>query len=147
MREDARRQFETKGFIMRQRSPILLLWVLAVLFVIVGVAFIAAPGTFTEMAAGVAPDRASALTDIRAVSGGVALALGVFFALSAGRPDWVAPGLVLGGLVGGCLAASRLIGFVADGGVTATQVSLAVTEVIVVVLCLLALRGWRSIEG
>jgi len=131
---------------MQQRSPIVLLWVLAVLFVFVGVAFIAAPGTFTEMAAGVAPDRPSALTDLRAVSGGVALALGVFFALCAGRSDWVAPGLLLGALVGGCLAASRLIGFVADGGVTATQVSLAVTEVIVVVLCLLALRGWRSVE-
>lgn len=130
---------------MQRKSPIVLLWILAVLFLVVGVAFIAAPGTFTEMAAGVAPDRASALTDIRAVSGGVALALGVFFALCAGRPDWVRPGLVLGALVGGCLAASRLIGFVADGGVTGTQVSLAITEVIVVALCLLALR-WRSVE-
>src|SRR5687767_5518021 len=104
MREDARKLSETKEFIMPQRSPIALLWVLAVLFLFVGVAFIAAPGTFTEMAAGVAPERPSALTDIRAVSGGVAVALGVFFALSAGRTDWAVPGLVLGGLVGGCLA-------------------------------------------
>ena len=130
---------------MQQRSPIVLLWVLAVLFVFVGVAFIAAPGTFTEMAAGVAPDRPSALTDLRAVSGGVALALGVFFALCAGRSDWVAPGLVLGALVGGCLAVSRLIGFVADGGVTGTQVSFAIIEVITVAFCLFALR-WRSVE-
>jgi hypothetical protein len=131
---------------MQKSSPIVLLWVLGVLFVLVGVAFIAAPATFTEMAADVAPDRPSALTDIRAVSGGVALALGVFFALCAVRPDWVGPGLLLGALVGACLAVSRLIGFVADGGVTATQVSLAVTEAIVVALCLLALRGWRSVE-
>lgn len=130
---------------MQQKSPIMLLWVLAVLFVLVGVAYIAAPGTFTEIAAGVAPDRPSALTEIRAVSGGVALALGVFFALSAGRADWVVPGLVLGALVAAGLAVSRLIGFVADGGVTGTQVSLAVTEVILVALCLLALRG-RSVE-
>ena len=132
---------------MPQRSPVVLLWVLAVVFVFVGVAFIVAPGTFTEMAAGVAPSRPSALTDIRAVSGGVALALGVFFALSVGRSDWVAPGLVLGALVGGWLAASRLIGFVVDGGVTATQVSFTVIEVIVVALSLLALRGWKSVEG
>ena len=130
---------------MQQKSPIMLLWVLAVLFLLVGVAYVAAPGTFTEIAAGEAPDRPSALTEIRAVSGGVALALGVFFALSAARPDWVVPGLVLGALVVACLAASRLIGFVADGGVTGTQVSLAVTEVIFVALCLLALRR-QSVE-
>ena len=132
--------------IMIQRPPIVLLWVLAVLFLVVGVAYVAAPETFTEMTAGVAPDRASALTEIRAVSGGVAVALGAFFALSARRPDWVAPGLVLGALVAWCLAVSRLIGFVVDGGVTGTQVSLAVTEVIFLVLCLLALRGRQSVE-
>ena len=122
-----------------------LLWVLAVAFVGVGVSFIAAPTTFTEMASGVAPDRPSALTDIRAVSGGVALALGVFFALCARRPDWVRPGLLLGALVDACLAASRVIGFVVDGGVTGTQVSFAVVEVVAVVACLLALRG-ASVE-
>jgi hypothetical protein len=53
---------------------------------------------------------------------------------------------VLGALVAGCLAVSRLIGFVADGGVTGTQVSLAVTEVIFLVLCLLALRDRQSVE-
>jgi hypothetical protein len=49
-------------------------------------------------------------------------------------------------LVLACLAASRLIGFVVDGGVTGTQVSLAVTEAIFLVLCLLALRGRQSVE-
>ena len=131
---------------MSPRSRTVLLWVLAVSFVFVGVGFIATPTTFTEMAAGVAPDRASALTEIRAVSGGVALALGVFFGVCAGRADWVTPGLLLGALVGGCLAASRLIGFVVDGGVTATQTSLAAAEVVVVVLCVLALLRGRSVE-
>lgn len=130
---------------MSPKSQSVLLWVLAVAFVLVGVGFIAAPTTFTEMAAGVAPDRPSALTEIRAVSGGVALALGVFFGVCAGRADWVSPGLLLGALVGACLAASRLIGFVVDGGVTSTQVSLAVAEVLVTGVSLLAMRG-RSVE-
>lgn len=130
---------------MPARSSVLLLWFLAVLFLPVGVGFIAAPTMFTEMAAGVAPDRASALTEIRAVSGGVALALGLFFGACARRPDWVTPGLLLGALVAACLAASRVVGFFVDGGVTTTQVSFAALEVAVVVLCLLALRG-RSVD-
>ena len=130
---------------MQSRSTIVLLWVLAAAFLAVGIGFVAAPGTFAEMAAGESPDRASAVTDMRAVSGGVAVALGVFFGLCATRPSWVAPGLVLGAIVLACLATSRLIGFVVDGGVTGTQVSLATSEALVMALCLLALR-WRSVE-
>jgi hypothetical protein len=130
---------------MPSRSAIVLLWVLAAAFLVVGIGFVAAPATFAEMAAGESPDRASAVTDMRAVSGGVAVALGVFFGLCATRPTWVAPGLVMGALVLACLAASRLIGFVVDGGVTGTQVSLATSEALVMGLCLLALRG-QSVE-
>ena len=130
---------------MQSKSAIVLLWVLAAAFVAVGIGFVAAPDTFAEMAAGESPDRASAITDMRAVSGGVAVALGVFFGLSATRPSWVVPGLVLGALTLACLAASRLIGFVVDGGVTGTQISLATSEAVIMVLCLLALRG-RSVE-
>ncbi len=132
---------------MPSRSAIVLLWVLAAAFLAVGIGFVAAPGTFAEMAAGESPDRASAVTDMRAVSGGVAVALGVFFGISATRPSWVAPGLVLGALVLACLAASRLVGFVLDGGVTGTQISLATSEALIMALCLLALRGnSRSVE-
>ena len=140
------KRFASEEIIMHSRSAIVLLWVLAAAFLAVGIGFVAAPGTFAEMAAGESPDRASAVTDMRAVSGGVAVALGVFFGLCASRPGWIAPGLVLGALVLACLAASRLIGFVVDGGVTGTQVSLAVTEVIFLVLSLLALRGRQSVE-
>jgi len=140
-------RFASKEFVMQSKSVIVLLWVLAAAFLAVGIGFVVAPGTFAEMAAGESPDRASAVTDMRAVSGGVAVALGVFFGLCATRPTWVAPGLVMGALVLACLAASRLIGFVVDGGVTGTQVSLATSEALVMALCLLALRGSsRSVE-
>lgn len=124
----------------------IIMWVLAVVFLFVGVGFVAAPATFTEMATGVAPDGASSLTEIRAVSGGVALGLGLFYAMCTRRPDWHGIGLVLGALLGAGLAVGRITGFVVDGGVTGTQASFAIVEVVTVVVCVLALRGERSVE-
>jgi hypothetical protein len=119
----------------------IIVWVLAVAFLFVGVGFVAAPATFTEMATGVAPDGASSLTEIRAVSGGVALGLGLFFAMCTRRAESLAVGLVLGALVGAGLAVGRVVGFVVDGGVIGTQVAFAVAEVVTVVACLFALRS------
>jgi hypothetical protein len=82
---------------------------------------------------------------MRAVSGGVTVGLGLFFGLCAALADWVAPGLMLGALVFVCMPVSRIIGFMLDGGVTGTQVSLAVLEAVAMVLCLVALRA-RSTE-
>lgn len=125
--------------------PKTIVWVLAVAFLFVGVGFVAAPATFTEMATGVTPDRSSSLTEIRAVSGGVALGLGLFFAMCTRREDWLTMGLVLGALVGAGLAVGRIVGFVVDGGVIGAQASFAIAEVLVVAVCLLAMRG-RSVE-
>ena len=74
----------------------IIMWVLAVAFLFVGVGFVVDPVTFTDMATGVEPDGASSLTEIRAVSGGVALGLGLFFALCTRMTAWVPAGLVLG---------------------------------------------------
>ena len=123
-----------------------IVWVLAVVFLFVGVGFVAAPATFTEMATGVSPDGASSLTEIRAVSGGVALGLGLFFAMCTRRPDWQFMALALGALVGAGLAVGRVTGFVADGDVTGTQASFAIVEVVTVMACVLGLRGTRSVE-
>jgi hypothetical protein len=118
-----------------------LLWVLSVAFVAVGLAFMVAPGTFADLSTGESPRLASAVTDMRAVSGGVALGLGLFLGLCAARADWVAPGLLLSALVLACMPVSRIIGFIVDGGVTGTQVALAAFEALAMVLCLMALRA------
>lgn len=126
--------------------PKVIVWVLAVVFLFVGVGFVAAPATFTEMATGVTPDGASSLTEIRAVSGGVALGLGLFYAMCTRRPDWFGVGLVLGALLGAGLAAGRITGFVVDGDVSGTQAAFAIVEVITVVACMLGLRQEASVE-
>jgi hypothetical protein len=138
------RTFETKELAVVQKT---IMWVLAVAFLFVGVGFVAAPATFTEMATRVTPDHSTSLTEIRAVSGGVALGLGMFFAMCTRQTAWLAAGLVLGALVGAGLAVGRIVGFVVDGGVTGTQASFAVAEVVTVVACVLALRGSRSVES
>ena len=126
---------------MGSKSGVTLLWVLSVAFVAVGLAYVVAPGPFAELATGESPRLGSAVTDMRAVSGGVALGLGMFLGLCAARADWVVLGLTLGALVLGFMPVSRIIGFVVDGGVTGTQVALAVFEAVAMVLCVLALRA------
>ena len=54
---------------------------------------------------------------------------------------------MLSALVLACMPVSRIIGFVVDGGVTGTQVSLAVFEAVAMVLCVLALRGRPAERG
>ncbi len=132
---------------MGSRSGATLLWVLSVAFVVVGLAYMFAPGTFADLSAGESPRLPSAVTDMRAVSGGVALGLGLFLGLCASRDEWVVPGLMLSALVLACMPVSRIIGFVVDGGVTGTQVSLAVFEAVAMVLCVLALRGRPAERG
>ena len=117
------------------------MWVLSVAFVAVGLAFMIAPGTFADLSTGESPRLASAVTDMRAVSGGVALGLGLFLGLCATRTDWVTPGLMLGALVLASMPVSRIIGFIVDGGVTGTQVALAAFEAVAMVLCLMAMRA------
>ncbi len=114
--------------------------ILALVFLFIGVAFIAAPAAMTDMATGVEPDRASSLTEIRAVSGGVALGIGLFFGLCVRRTEWLTMALVLGSLVGGSLALGRIVGFLVDGDVTGMQASFAVAEVATLVVCAWALR-------
>lgn len=132
---------------MESRSGATLLWVFAAIFVAIGVAFVVAPGTFADMATGESPRLASAVTDMRAVSGGVAVGLGLFLGLCASRADWVVPGLVLGALVFTCMPVSRIVGFIVDGGVTGTQVALAALEAVALVACLVALRGRQPIAA
>ena len=124
----------------------IVLWVLAIVFLLIGVGFVLAPETFTEMATETSPDGGAPLTEIRAVSGGVALGLGAFWALCAQRAEWMAAGMVLGALVGAGLALGRVVGFVADGDVIGMQVGFAVAEVLTTVVCVLALRADRSVQ-
>ncbi len=80
----------------------------------VGVTFTLAP-RLLEGGAGLSLGGPVGATEIRAVYGGIELAIGVFLLLCAAVPSWRAPGLVLAALVGGLAGGARVLGLVADG--------------------------------
>lgn len=80
----------------------------------VGVTFTIAP-ELLERGAGLSFGGPAGTTEIRAVYGGIELAIGVFLLLCAAVPSWRAPGLVLAALVGGLAGGARVLGLVADG--------------------------------
>lgn len=126
---------------MQSKLVTIVLAVFAVAFIGTGLGFIIAPQDLVEPVTGEAPALPAAVTDMRAVSGGVALALGLFWAACLRRPDWAAPGLLLGALVGACMAGSRVVGFVVDGDVSTTLVLLAAVEALMVVAAVWAGRA------
>jgi hypothetical protein len=119
---------------------VVLLWITAALFVGFGVGFVAAPRELANFITGGAPSVPSAIIDMRATYGGVAIGMGLFFALCATRPHWVRPGLVGSMLVIASIAAARVVGLVVDGGPNAFMLLLLSTEVIFVGLYAAALR-------
>lgn len=91
------------------------LWVNCGLFVVFGLGFVLAPVTLSTWVTGSAPGTASAVTDMRATYGGMALGLGVVFGLCAARPDRVALGMRGVVVVMIALAGARLLGMIVDG--------------------------------
>jgi hypothetical protein len=120
--------------------PVVLLWIDAVLFVGFGLGFVAAPAQLADLILGAAPTTASALIDMRATYGGVAIGTGLFFALCAARPQWLRPGLVASLLVVGALETSRVIGILADGSPNAFMLLFLAFEVLFTGLTVAALR-------
>lgn len=97
----------------------LVLWFGAVLFVPFGLWILLDP---TGLAALTERPLATptAMTESRAVDGGLVVALGIFFALAALDPTKARAGLVVMLLVGAGTFLGRCVGVVLDGGTAAT---------------------------
>jgi uncharacterized protein YneF (UPF0154 family) len=119
---------------------VILLWITAALFVGFGVGFVVAPRKLAKFITGGSPSTPSAIIDMRATYGGVALGLGLFLGLCATRPLWVRPGLIASLLVVASIGAARVVGLVVDGHPNAFMLLLLATEVVFVGLYALALR-------
>jgi hypothetical protein len=78
-----------------------------------GLAFAAAPDLVRLV--GLAPDTATARSDVRAIFGGLELGVAALLVACARRPDWHAVGLLAQALAFGGLAAGRLLSLAADG--------------------------------
>ena len=119
---------------------VLLLRITSVLFVAFGVGFAVAPQDLADLVTDGAPSVPSAVTDMRAAYGGVALGLGLFIGYCARRAETVRLGLMASTLVLVSLAAARLLGMIVDGSPNAFMVVFLGLEIISVWLFMIALR-------
>jgi hypothetical protein len=126
------------------RFAVILLWIIAVLFVGFGVGFVIAPRELAQLLTGGAPATPSAVIDMRAVYGGVALGMGLFFGVCAMRAQWVRPGLIGSLLVVGSIGAGRAVGLIVDGQPDGFMLVFLATEVVSVGLIALALRQMQE---
>lgn len=120
--------------------PVALLWITSVLFAGFGIGFAAIPEQLADLLFDASPTTSSALTDMRATYGGVAIGLGLFVALCAARRPWVRPGLLASLLVLVGLATTRLIGIAADGSPNGFVLLFLGTEIVAAILFFAALR-------
>jgi hypothetical protein len=129
------------------KLPVIWLWIVCILFVGFGVGFIVMPAELAELVTGAAPHEPSAIIDMRATYGGVALGVGLFIGLCARRSEWLRAGLVAALLTSACLGAARFLGIVVDGSPNAFMVVFLLSEVASVALSAIALRQVRAAAG
>lgn len=121
-----------------------LVWINCWLFVAFGLGFILAPQPLAALLTGATPATASAMIDMRATYGGMALGLAVIFGLCARNEVHVQLGLQGIIAVMGGLAVARMLGMFLDGEPNLFMFLLLAAEVVMGALALVALR--RAVE-
>jgi hypothetical protein len=121
-----------------------LLWINCVLFIAFGLAFALTPQWFATLFTGAAPTTSSAMIDMRAVYGGVALSLAFLFAQCARNDAYLKLGMqtMLAVMLG--LASARSLGIVLDGEPNLMIWLLLASEVVMAALALFALKQLKS---
>jgi hypothetical protein len=120
--------------------PVKLLWINALLFIPFGAAFIAAPNGLSLFLTGTAPGTPSAVTDMRATYGGMALGAGLFFGFCVRHPTLLRAGLLASLLVLSGIAGGRLMGILIDGSPNPFIIALLAAELLFVVLFTITLK-------
>lgn len=128
-------------FMIFQRS---LLWLNCGLFIIFGVGFIIFPELLSNIITGSIPATASAMTDMRATYGGMALGIALFFGFCARKADAVRIGLIASLLVLAGIALGRTVGIFIDGNPNIFMYLLLSAEVVFAALVLFALKGSKK---
>ncbi len=129
---------EIKGGTMKFSR--ILLWVNCTLFVAFGLAFALMPAWFATLFTGDAPTTSSAMIDMRAIYGGVALALAYLFAQCARNDAYLKLGTqtVLAVMLG--LAGARSLGIMLDGSPNVMMMLLLASEVLMAAIAIIALK-------
>jgi hypothetical protein len=118
----------------------------AIIFVLVGIAFLFVPQQYAAVLE-ISALTPLARTDLRATYGGLELGIGIFLLLCLVRRGWMEPGLWALGLATGGFAIGRLIGFALERSVPPLMLGFLVIEVLVASLSFLCLRRVRTESG
>jgi hypothetical protein len=117
-----------------------LLWINCALFVVFGIGFIFIPAFLSNLITGSTPATTSALIDMRATYGGMALGIAIFFGICARNSDTVRIGLFASALVLSCIALGRIVGIFIDGNPNIFIYLLLSAEILFAALILFALK-------
>src|SRR4051812_34768200 len=118
--------------------PRLSLRLTALVFAAFGVALLVRPALLGGL--GIELGRPTAVTEIRAIYGGLELGLALFFALASTREAWLHPALFAQAVALSGILLARLAGVVADGSAEPAILLFAAIEAVGVALAGLALR-------
>ena len=114
----------------------------AIIFVLVGTAFLFAPRQYAAVLE-ISAVTPLARTDLRATYGGLELGVGIFLLLCLVRRSWIGPGLSALALATGGFATGRLIGFALERTLNPLMLGFLFIEIVVTVLSILCLRRLR----
>ncbi len=129
------------------RTALFVRWVLGIVagvFLLLGLAFMFIPATMIG-AIDINAGSPKAMADIRAVYGGLDLALGVLLFVCFFRKDWTT-GLAVGALSLTCMFTGRFVGIIWDPARDILTFGLFASEVLGAVLCAVALFLARQPE-
>jgi len=113
--------------------PRVVLGLTGAVFVTLGLGFLVAPeGLLGLMKIQVSPERA--LTEVRAMYGGLELGLGVFFIVAVFRERWIRAALGAQFLILGGMGSTRFLAMLFSGRTDRLMLALAVAELIGAVL-------------
>jgi uncharacterized protein YneF (UPF0154 family) len=117
-----------------------LIWINCWLFVGFGLGFVIAPETLAALLTGAAPITPSAIKDMRATYGGVAMGLAFIFSLCARNEAYVWLGVQGVLAVMFALASARALGMFIDGAPNVFMFVLLFAEAVMAILAFFALN-------
>ncbi len=122
------------------KFPATLLWINAALFAAFGAGFIVAPAYLSQIITDATPGTTSAMIDMRATYGGMALGTGLLFGLCASQSGAQRVGLIASLLILAGIAAGRLAGIFLDGSPNSFMFILLAAELLFTGLAIVALK-------
>ena len=119
----------------------------ALVFVLMGLAFMILPATMVELVTGGIPQTPSGMIDVRATYGGGFAGIGLTLFATVLRPGWRSLGLLLLVFVLGGMALGRGLGIVTDGRPNIFMYLFLAYELVFVAVALVALVIQRRPQG